>query len=85
MIVCQRLPTKSSRRAPNVITTMGSVAGVRIFQSETRTIPIVAWTGDPIAGRIISSLARPGGNVTGLSVQAGNIGGKHTAFRRGCG
>jgi len=62
---------------PNVITTMGPVAGVRIFQSETRTIPIVAWTGDPIAGGIISSLARPGGNVTGLSVQAGSkIGGK---------
>ena len=63
--------------SPNVITTMGPVAGVRIFQSETRTIPIVAWTGDPISGGIISSLARPGGNVTGLSVQAGStIGGK---------
>ncbi|HYS88832.1 MAG TPA: ABC transporter substrate-binding protein [Bradyrhizobium sp.] len=62
---------------PDVITTMGSVSGVKVFQSETRTIPIVAWTGDPIAGGIISSLARPGGNVTGLSVQAGSdFGGK---------
>lgn len=62
---------------PDVITTMGPVAGVKVFQSETRTIPIVAWTGDPIAGGIISSLARPGGNVTGLSTQAGSdFGGK---------
>jgi putative tryptophan/tyrosine transport system substrate-binding protein len=62
---------------PDVITTMGPTHGVKAFQSETRTIPIVAWTGDPIAAGIISSLARPGGNVTGLSVQAGSeIGGK---------
>lgn len=38
--------------------------------SETRTIPIVAWTSDPIAAGIVSNLARPGGNVTGLSTQA---------------
>jgi len=38
--------------------------------SETRTIPIVAWTSDPIAAGIVSNLARPGGNVTGLSSEA---------------
>lgn len=38
--------------------------------AETRTIPIVAWTSDPIAIGIVSSLARPGGNVTGLSSEA---------------
>jgi putative tryptophan/tyrosine transport system substrate-binding protein len=38
--------------------------------SETRTIPIVAWTSDPITGGIVSNLARPGGNVTGLSAEA---------------
>jgi ABC-type uncharacterized transport system substrate-binding protein len=41
------------------------------LQSETRTIPIVAWTGDPVLAGIVSSLARPGGNVTGLSIAAG--------------
>ena len=62
---------------PEVILTMGPPPTVKLFQSETRTIPIVAWTGDPISGGIISSLARPGGNVTGLSVQPGSdIGGK---------
>jgi putative ABC transport system substrate-binding protein len=56
---------------PDVIYTTGLPAAVKVFQSETRTIPIVAWTGDPISSGIISSLARPGGNVTGLSVQVG--------------
>jgi putative ABC transport system substrate-binding protein len=47
------------------------------LKSETRTIPIVAWTGDPVAAGIIASLARPGGNITGVSVDAGSeIGGK---------
>jgi putative ABC transport system substrate-binding protein len=41
------------------------------LQSETRTIPIVAWTSDPVAGGIVANLARPGGNVTGVSVDAG--------------
>jgi putative ABC transport system substrate-binding protein len=66
---------------PDVITTAGLPAGVKVFQSETRTIPIVAWTGDPITNGIISSLARPGGNVTGLSVQVGpEITGKRLQF-----
>jgi putative ABC transport system substrate-binding protein len=42
------------------------------LQSETRTIPIVAWTGDPVVAGIVSSLAGPGGNVTGVSVSAGS-------------
>ena len=44
---------------------------VLALHAETRTIPIVAWTGDPIAAGIVQSLARPGGNITGLSTDAG--------------
>src|SRR6202163_4406439 len=48
------------------------------LQSETRTIPIVAWTSDPVLAGIVSSLARPGGNVTGVSVTVGSgFGGKN--------
>jgi putative ABC transport system substrate-binding protein len=36
--------------------------------SETRTIPIVAWTGDPIFAGFVTKLARPGGNITGISL-----------------
>ena len=41
------------------------------FKAATTTIPIVTATADPIAGGLVSSLARPGGNITGVSVDAG--------------
>jgi putative ABC transport system substrate-binding protein len=56
---------------PDVIQIMGTAARVKPLQSETHTIPIVAWTGDAVADGIVSSLARPGGNVTGVSSVAG--------------
>jgi putative tryptophan/tyrosine transport system substrate-binding protein len=50
---------------------------VLALQAETRTIPIVGWTGDPILSGIVSNIARPGGNVTGVSVTVGaDFGGK---------
>jgi putative ABC transport system substrate-binding protein len=43
----------------------------------TRTIPIVlAWAGDPVGSGLVTSLARPGGNVTGLSVLLPELVGK---------
>jgi putative tryptophan/tyrosine transport system substrate-binding protein len=54
---------------------------VPALKSETRTIPIVGWTSDPVALGIVSSLARPGGNVTGVSIDAGaEVVGKRLAF-----
>ena len=41
------------------------------FKAATTTIPIAAITADPIALGLVSSLARPGGNITGVSVDAG--------------
>jgi putative tryptophan/tyrosine transport system substrate-binding protein len=55
--------------APDVI--LGAVTtSVRALLEVTRTIPIVfAAATDPVGGGLIASLARPGGNVTGFSVQ----------------
>lgn len=39
-------------------------------KNATTTIPIVAMVGDPVAAGLVTSLARPGGNVTGVSVIA---------------
>src|SRR6266403_3023015 len=52
------------------------------FKAATTTIPIVTVTADPIAGGLVSSsLARPGGNITGVSVDAGSeIMGKRLAL-----
>ena len=47
---------------------VGSNAGTLAARMATSTIPIVmVTTGDPVAARLITSLAQPGGNVTGLT------------------
>src|SRR5262249_13575954 len=46
-------------------------------QRATRIIPIVlAWTVDPVSSGLVAGLARPGGNVTGLSFLAPELVGK---------
>ena len=55
---------------PDVISSPGTPMTVRL-KAATTTIPIVAMTGDPIRFGLISNLARPGGNITGVSVDAG--------------
>lgn len=54
-----------------------SVEGVRAAQNATRSIPIVFGTvQDPLASGLVASLARPGGNTTGMSVIAPDLNGK---------
>lgn len=55
---------------PDVIATTGAPLTLRL-KAATSTIPIVTITGDPIRQGIVSSIARPGGNITGVSVDAG--------------
>jgi putative ABC transport system substrate-binding protein len=42
----------------------------------TREIPVVALAGDPVANGLVESLARPGGNITGTSGMAADLGAK---------
>jgi putative ABC transport system substrate-binding protein len=52
---------------PDVIVTAGTEP-VEALRKATKTVPIVMATiGDPVGAGIVASLARPGGNVTGLS------------------
>jgi len=55
---------------PDVISSPGTPMTVSLRKATT-TIPIVAITGDPIRFGLISNIARPGGNITGVSVDAG--------------
>jgi putative ABC transport system substrate-binding protein len=55
---------------PDVIVCYGAPMTSRL-KALTSTLPIVAYTGDPIRFGLISSLAHPGGNITGVSADAG--------------
>jgi putative ABC transport system substrate-binding protein len=56
---------------------------VRRFKEATATIPIVGVTADPVAYGIVKALQHPGGNVTGVSADAGvEIWGKRLQFLR---
>jgi putative ABC transport system substrate-binding protein len=55
---------------PDVIVTAASGL-VLSFKATTDSIPIVASMADPVSYGIVASLARPGGNITGVAVEAG--------------
>ena len=59
----------------DLIVAWGTPASLAAHKA-TSTIPIVISAGDPIGAGIVSSLARPGGNVTGMSVQMAEQEGK---------
>jgi putative ABC transport system substrate-binding protein len=59
-----------------VIVANATLAPIAAKQA-TSTIPIVmTGSGDPLGSRLVASLARPGGNVTGMSFMVPDIGGK---------
>jgi putative ABC transport system substrate-binding protein len=59
----------------DVIVVQGNAALVAL-RPATRTIPIVmAQIGDPVGAGFVISLARPGGNITGLSNMAEGVSG----------
>ena len=64
------------RSNADVIVTVGTPAA-KALKATTRTIPIVmALVGDPIAAGLVDNLARPGGNATGFSIVAPELGTK---------
>jgi putative ABC transport system substrate-binding protein len=66
----------------DVIVTAGTDAVIAVKKA-TALIPIVFGTaGDPISNGLVASLARPGGNVTGLSNQSADIAGKRLDLLR---
>ena len=57
-------------RNPNVIVANYNEL-VKAFAAATATIPIVGITADPVAAKLVTNLAHPGGNLTGVSINAG--------------
>jgi putative ABC transport system substrate-binding protein len=70
------------RSKVDVIVTAGD-ANVVAARQATSVIPIVfAGSGDPVGSGLVASLARPGGNATGLSIQPPDTSGKRLEFLR---
>ena len=77
----EALATEIVRSNPDVIHVVGP--GAVIFKKLTSRIPIVVITGDPVKQGIAESLAHPGGNFTGASIDAGlSIHGKRIELLR---
>jgi putative ABC transport system substrate-binding protein len=75
----ERLPALAAELVSlkvDVIVATGTVAPLAA-KKVTTTIPVVIWsTGDPVGSGIASSLARPGGNITGLTIDSPELAGK---------
>ena len=69
------------RMKVDVIVTAGTA--VPFVKQATTDIPIVfPMANDPVGAGLVASLARPGGNVTGLSLQAHDLAGKRVEILR---
>ena len=76
-----RLPELAAefvRLKVDIIVVLGGTPDIRAAKNATKTIPIVMTGpgGDPVERGFIESLARPGGNVTGITNLSGELGGK---------
>jgi ABC-type uncharacterized transport system substrate-binding protein len=67
--------TEIIKAAPDVIFTPGGLQ-TRAAQMATRTVPIVGGSDDMLADGLVASLARPGGNTTGMSMLSPELDGK---------
>ena len=63
------------KAAPDAILSGGDFT-TRAFQKATQTIPLVVMTEDMVAAGFAASLARPGGNITGMSLMSPDLDGK---------
>jgi putative tryptophan/tyrosine transport system substrate-binding protein len=79
----QRLPelaTELVSSNPDVIVALGGDV-VPFAQKSTKTIPIVMWvSNDPVKAGFVASLARPGGNITGVTLILDELAGKRLAL-----
>ena len=75
----ERLPTLMRElldAKPEVIVTFGTTAAQAAKAATTTTPIVMAFAGDPVGTRLVSSLAKPGGNVTGMSLATSELASK---------
>jgi putative tryptophan/tyrosine transport system substrate-binding protein len=79
-----RLPALAAdlvARKVDVITTAGGLLAARIAKEATSSIPVVFEAGtDLVAAGLVASMARPGGNLTGLAIMTSDLNPKRLEF-----
>jgi putative ABC transport system substrate-binding protein len=71
------------RSKVDLIVAAGGSGTARVAKETTKTIPIVLTGGsDPVAAGLVASLARPGGNITGLTAITAELAGKRLELLR---
>ncbi len=63
----------------DVLVTVGTVTSIAA-QRATSTVPIVCISSDPVGTKLVASLSHPGGNITGMSLLAGDYSAKWLAL-----
>lgn len=77
------LATELARARPDVLIAGGGTLAPLALKGVTTTIPIVfASVGDPVGAGLVASLARPGGNITGLTGQGTELAAKRLQLLR---
>ena len=66
------LATGLARDKADVLVVSGALA-TRVARDAAPALPIVSVSGDPVGAGVVASLARPGGNVTGLSIVSADL------------
>ena len=74
----RELAAELVRLKVDIILVSGGDIPIRAAKDATKTIPIVMTSGatDPVVAGLVESLARPGGNVTGITLLNRELGGK---------
>jgi putative ABC transport system substrate-binding protein len=79
----ERFPALAAElvRLPVDVLMMGNTTAALTAKHATTTIPIVMVAiADPVGSGLVASLARPGGNLTGLAAQSPDLVGKQLEF-----
>jgi len=67
---------------PDLVLSGGGQPTVLAVKAATTAVPVVFITGDPVAEGVVSSLSRPGGNLTGFAALAQDLEGKRLEMLR---
>jgi putative ABC transport system substrate-binding protein len=72
----QELPRLAKELVEVPVDVIFALYGVSAVMDVTRTVPIIGVMGDPVGAGLIMSLARPGGNLTGIAMMSTELAGK---------